>query len=340
MSKLRLIQAGVGGFGATWTNIVPASAEFEYAALVDVNQKTLDEAGDKLSIPPSLRFNDLSIALKEVRADALLTVTPPAVHLDHARRAFEAGLHVMTEKPIADSILSAEEMVRLADAAKLQLVVSQNYRYRPAAALLRKLLEDRAIGELGHGHIDFYIPADFTGSFRENMPHVLLVDMAIHHLDLLRYITGKDIEQISAHTFKPNWSWYGHNPGLKMLLSMTDGVQFSYSGDWSARGRNTDWNGDWRIQCTDGSLHWIKNKVTVARSSRGFKDDTAIEEITIPPIELDGQRATLANFAAAIRTGVPAPTSGRDNLQSFGAVMAAVQSAETGRAVRLDELLA
>jgi predicted dehydrogenase len=340
MSKLRLIQAGVGGFGKGWaTSVVPASDDFTHAAIVDVNSAALNEVGDRNNIPPALRFTDLAVAIKTVRADALLTVTPPAVHLDHARQAFAAGLHVLTEKPLADSLDAAKEMVRLAAAAGRQLMVSQNYRFNAAPRLIRSLIESQQVGAMGHGHMDFYIPADFTGSFRETMRHVLLVDMGIHHIDLLRYITGRNVLEVFAQTFRPQWSWYQHNPGLKMLIKLEGDITFSYSGDWSGRGRNTSWNGDWRIQCAEGSIHWSHNKVNLARSSRGFNNDTAIEELAVDPLPLEGQSAVLRAFADAIRTGRPASTCGADNLQSFGAIMAAVRSAETGLPVNVQNIL-
>jgi predicted dehydrogenase len=339
-NRLRLIVAGVGGHGATWArHVVPRSADFSLVAIADPNPIALVAAGDANGLPLAARFADLAEAVRTVPADAVLTSAPPDVHLDHARVAFDAGLHLMTEKPIAGSIDEAKEMVRRAESAGRQLVVSQNYRYNPRAAMLRRLIHDQTVGPFGHGHIDFYIPADFTGSFRESMRHVLLVDMAIHHLDLLRHITGRNIVDVSAVTFRPAWSWYQHHPALRMVLRMDGDAVVSYSGDWSARGRNTGWSGTWRLQCAEGSVHWERDAVWIARSSRGFNDDVTERPIDCPPTGPESFDATLAAFAEAIRTGQPAATGGRDNLQSFGAVVAAVQSAEQGRVVSLAEVL-
>jgi len=344
MNRLRLIQCGVGGFGRVWIdNHSTRSEDFELVAIVDVSDKALEQAGDKAGIPRHRRFATLEAALDAVAADAVLTVTPPAVHLEHARLAFSRGLHLMTEKPIADDLAHAREMVGLARQARRQLVVSQNYRFRPPMQKLKGLLASGTVGEFGHGHLDFYIPADFTGTFRQSMRHVLLVDMAIHHLDLIRCITGRNIVKVFARTFRPAWSWYEHNPGLKMILELEGGLPFSYSGDWSARGRNTNWNGNWRLQCAQGSIHYDVDRpdeVSIARSSRGFTHDTTQEPLKAEPLERAEQSATLHLFAEAIRTGRPAEISGEDNLWSFGAVMAAVQSAEEGSVVEVQALVA
>ena len=337
--KLRLIQCGAGGMGkAWWEPVVSKSPDFELVAMVDIVERPLREAAEKLGLPDERLFKSLEAALERTPADAVLTVTPPVVHVEHARLAFSRGLHVLTEKPIGHDLPNAQLMVELARKAKRQLLVAQNYRYSSPMQRLKTLLAERPVGAFGHGHIDFYIPADFTGSFRETMEYPLLVDMAIHHLDLIRAVTGRNITRVTAQTFKPGWSWYQHHPGLKMLLELDGGIPFSYSGDWSARGRATSWNGNWRLQCAEGSIHLDDNKIAVARSDRWNKNPTS-DLIEIPDLPLSGQAALLARFAESIRSGAPAETNGQDNLWSFAAVRAGVLSAREGRAVNVAQIL-
>ncbi len=339
MNKLRLIQAGMGGMGrAWWKSVVRNSPDFELVAIVDVADGPLDEAGEELGILADHRFRSLEEAVGTVPADAVLTVTPPAVHVEHARIAFSRGLHLLTEKPIAHDLASAKLMVELARNAGRQLLVAQNYRHSPPMQRLKSLLAERPLGDFGHGHIDFYIPADFTGSFRETMEYPLLVDMAIHHMDLIRFVTGGNITRVTAQTFKPSWSWYQHHPGLKMLLQLEGDVPFSYSGDWSALGKSTTWNGTWRLQCAEGSLHLEDDKITLTRSERWNKN-VSYHPQEIPAMALTGQAALLRNFADAIWKNQPGETSGIDNLWSFAAVTAGVISANEGRSVDVAELV-
>ena len=340
MDKLRLIQCGLGGMGKAWRdNATAASPDFDVVAVVDIAERELSAGGEQLGVPPERRFQDLEQAIGSVEADAVLTVTPPAVHVQHAKIAFAHGLHLLTEKPIADDLANAKLMVKLAAEAGRQLVVAQNYRFHAPMQALRRLVRDeQPVGPLGHGHLDFYIAADFTATFRETMKFPLLVDMAIHHLDLIRAVTGRNIARVTALSFRPEWSWYQHEPGLKLLMELDDGTPFSYSGDWSARGRQTKWNGDWRLQCARGSIHNDKDVVSVARSEKWSKNETE-EKLDVPPPPQNGQARLLADFAEAIRTGRPAETSGADNLWSFAAVMAAVASATEKRTVEVAELL-
>lgn len=340
MSKLRLIQCGVGGMGRTWwTRATNRADDFDLVALVDISDAALAEAGEATNVPTNRRFKSLEAALKDVSADAVLTVTPPAVHVQHARVAFEHGLHLLTEKPIADTLDNAKLMVKLAADANRQLAVTQNYRYKPEMRALKKLATEQPVGSVGHGHLDFYIPADFTGSFRETMEYPLLVDMAVHHLDLVRFITGRNIRKVTALSFRPDWSWYQHDPGLKMLLELEDGLPFSYSGDWSAMGKSTGWSGNWRLQCASGSLHIEQDKVYLAKCEKWMKNPACDEIPVRANPELSEQAQLLKDFAQAIRTDKPAPTSGADNLQTFAAVMAGVTSAREKRPVEVSEML-
>ena len=209
---------------------------------------------------------------------------------------------------------------------------------------LARLAREAPVGPLGHGHIDFYIPGDFRGSFRQTMEYPLLIDMAIHHIDLIRAVTGRDIVKVTAQTFRPQWSWYDHHPGLKMLMQLEGDLPFSYSGDWSARGRNTSWNGAWRLQCEHGSLELLHDN-TILQSTNTFWDENKTRTPIATDTNADGtvseaaQSALLTRFVEACRTGQAAETSGRDNLRSFAAVTAGVLSAQEGRTVDVRELL-
>jgi predicted dehydrogenase len=339
MSKLRLIQCGMGGWGHSWLKDVCAvSPDFEIAAIVDISREHLDKAGTDSAIPPGRRFSDLASALASVEADAVLSVTPPPVHIEDARLAFARGLHFMTEKPFADTIDHAREMLRLARDSGRQLLISQNYRYQPFLQLVRQLITDRVVGSLGHGHIDFYAAADLKGTFREKMEFPLLIDLAIHHLDLIRFVTQRNIIKVTTLGFRPDWSWYAHQPGLKMLLELEDDVAFSYSGDWSARGRAMSYNGHWRLQCAEGSIHLENNEVEIVRSEKWGKNLTT-ERLTPVPLELTNRAATLHQFAESIQTGQPCEINGASNIWSFAAVVAGVESARTGLPVDVRKLV-
>jgi predicted dehydrogenase len=337
--KLRLIQAGTGSRG---TAIIRSAAkdnpDVEWVAIVDINHAATAEAGKLLNLPEDRRFTSLAEAIAKVSADAVLTCAQPEIHHDHAKLAFDAGLHLITEKPLADTLERALAMVKMADKAGKQLAVTQNYRYGASMQAFRRVVAEKPVGEFGHGHIDFYIPADFTGTFREKMEYPLLVDMAIHHMDLIRAVTGRNIRKVTAHSYRPAWSWYEHDPALKMILELEGGFPFTYSGDWSGLGRTTSWNGNWRLQCAEGSLHLENDKIQSVRCERWGKDPVT-KDHEIPATPLNTEQQMLHEFAESVRTGVPMQVSGHDNLWSFGAVMAGLKAAREGGTVDVAKLI-
>ena len=339
MNKLKLIQCGVGGFGKSWLCEVTApSPDFEVVAVVDVSEDNLKAAGEEAKIPAERRFRTLESALEKTPADALLTVTPPPVHVQHARLAFARGLHVMTEKPLAGTLKEALEMVALAKKADRRLIVSQNYRNNAPYVHARQLLAEKAIGEVGSGSIGFFIPPDFRGTFRETMEFPLLIDMAIHHFDLIRFVTRRNIRKVTALSFNPPGSTFQHDAGLKVLLELEGGMPFSYDGDWSAKGRGTSWSGNWRVQGSEGSLHLDNDQMTIARCEF-WGGNPSEEKITPPALDFAARAATLHEFATTIHSGGGSELEGVNNLWSFGAVLACVESIRQRRTVEVAELI-
>ncbi len=339
-TKLRLIQAGVGGHGRSWFfDTASQSPDFDVVALADPNAEALAKAGDAIELPADRRFSELADAVAKVKADAVLSVTPPAVHPEHASLAFDAGLHLLVEKPLAEDLESARRMVEQAESAGKQLMVGQNRRWDAEPTLLKQVFDERPYGDFGHAHLDFFLPGDFRGSFRQSMRHVLLVDMAVHHIDLIRHVLGRDIWQVYATDFNPTWSaqqgLYEHGAALRMILTMDDDTVVSYAGDWSAKGRPNSWQGAWRIQCADGAIRFDDRLGGVELSTcKTWGSDVQHELRPIPPGD-PSQAQLLAAFAESVRTGRPGLTSGRDNLKTVAAVFAAVESCETGRAVEV-----
>jgi predicted dehydrogenase len=192
-----------------------------------------------------------------VEADAILTVTPPPVHLSHAQIGIRAWAALITEKPFADTL---ETPRRCCAYRKLR---GKSYPSRRTTATaghfdVQEALRAKPAVTTGMG-IGFLHPRRFHGSFRETMEFPLLVDMAIHHIDMIRR-AGPECGARHGVLVQAFVELVPARAGLKMFLEMEDGTPFSYAGDWSAKGRATSWNGNWRLQCAEGALHMETTK--------------------------------------------------------------------------------
>ena len=322
---LRVAQVGVGGFGRGWLKTLVETDLAELVAIVDVSEDALAAARDDHGIDEGLSFKTLAAATSQCRPEAVVCVTPPQFHTSVAVEAAQAGLHVLTEKPISDEMDSGHEMVAAADQAGVTLMVSQNYRHKPLARAVRKAVADGRIGELGSVDIRFFKGPRF-GGFREEMEYPLIKDMAIHHFDFIRCVTGQDPVSVSATSWKPKWSWFRGDPSASATFILSGGAVVCYTGSWVSPEHQTSWDGDWRIEGDKGTITWVGDEVLL--HSEGTAEPLSPDEPSYPNLE-----QSLHNFVTAIEKGTEPPTSGRDNLKSLEMVFRALEAAESGQRV-------
>ena len=97
-------------------------------------------------------YSDYLAAIDDPRIDAVVIAVPPRFHLDLALRALAAGKHVLVEKPAFLSMADFGTVVAARDCAGKVVLVGENDHYKPLAVTLRKLLADRAIGDMVFAH--------------------------------------------------------------------------------------------------------------------------------------------------------------------------------------------
>ncbi len=332
---MRLVLVGVRGQGNHWVKILRRSAEVEVVGYVDVVPEHLAALRAEHGVSEAQCFSNLGAALAAVRPDGVVCVTPPAFHRVVAEQALQAGCHVLTEKPLADTWGNCRAMVADAARAKRVLMVGQNYRYDRAIQTLRGVIAGGAIGTPGQVAVQFFKGPHF-GGFRDEMRYPLVIDMSIHHFDLMRYVLGADPISIQAHSWNPSWSWYQGDASIAAFVEMrlvadaTHAVAVTYTGSWCANGGETTWNGDWRVLCDDGCVVLTGDQVRVQhREGRPWED--------VAPVSMarTSQEYLLTEFLAAIREGRQPETSGVDNLRSIEMVFGTVESIEQGRRVMM-----
>jgi len=327
MTKLRLIQVGAGSMGNTWLRVIADSPDAEVAALVDTDAKTLAEQAAKYGIPPQVCFTTLDDALK-VPADGLINVTPPQHHASVCCAAMQAGLPVLTEKPLADTMSAARQMVACSRQTGKLLMVAQNYRYQPFVARLHELVASGTYGTPGQVQLAFYKGPHF-GGFREEMPYPLIIDMSIHHFDMLRYILGADAVRVSGKSWNPAWSWFKGDASCQLLFEFGGGTQVLYHGSWCSTGDETTWSGDWRIECSRGVM--VSRQDIVYEAMTG----SPLRQSAIAPMPLQAQAYLLDEFIRSIRTGTLPATHGADNIKSLAMVFGAVEAVQSGSVVSI-----
>ena len=333
------VLVGMGGRGQSWIQVCGRNADVELVAFVDSVEAQRRSVAEKFKLPPGRTFASLGDALRAARADFALDVTPPAAHEAVAVEAFAAGLHVLGEKPLSDDFGAARRIVAAAARAGRTHMVAQNYRFGPVPRTTRRLLAEGAVGQPAQVTVGFYRAwATRLGTHYTTMPYPLLTDMGIHHFDLLRYVTGQEPARVTARSWNPAWGWHAGDASHTAFIEFTGGLVATHHACGCSVGRQSPWNGDWRIDGPGGSLTWEEDQIFISREHPPEqKRREAVPPHTLP---LAGQDALLAEFVAAVKEAREPECSGRDNLRSLALTFGAVQSArEGGRTVDISELL-
>ena len=95
-------------------------------------------------------------------------------------------------------------------------------------------------------HSDFFIAPHF-GGFREEMDHVLLLDMAIHTFDAGRYMANRTPHSVFCAEWEAAGTWFRQGSSAVAVFEFESGVVFNYRGSWCASGARTSWESAWRF---------------------------------------------------------------------------------------------
>jgi len=319
-----------------WGKVAKMSDNVLTAAIVDPSQASLDLY--RAENPETPAFTDLGAALASDQFDAVILVTPPDGHLEQMRRLFDAGLPILAEKPLATTLADAAAIVDMADAAGLPMSVGLNFRYLPVNQTMRQWLTGEKLGQVGFGQFNYRTNRNGKrpgiNRYPLVMEHPMMLEQTIHHLDLIRFVHGREVETIACREWNPPWSMYAHEANVNCLLGLEGGVEVNYHGTWSG-GWNV-YNFEWRVDCADGILVQRKLHSDLAYANSA---DPELIDIATPDAApyYDDSVALLAEFIAAVRNGTPAPCDGRDHLRSLSLCFAGIESSQSGQAINMAE---
>ena len=266
----------------------------------------------------------------------MLLVTPPDGHLAQARSIFDAGLPLLAEKPLTLDLFEAIEIVSLAKQHGLALMVGLNFRYLPVSRKIRQLVAAQTYGTPGFAQFTYQRNRDGRqprlNKYPLTMQHPMMLEQSIHHLDLIRYCYGREIERVYCRTWNPDWSMYAHESNVSCLMTVAGGMEVNYLGTWTG-----GWNElqfEWRTDCSDGVIvqRTLFDDLAAARM-----DDDALTPIAIESCEpfYDDTAALLSAFVAHLRGDQPLECSGSDHLRTLALCFAAIESSERGRVVEM-----
>ena len=321
MDRIKVLVLGAGNFGHSWvTLVVPACGE--YACLVGVAEKDKsrwERIGEEVP-----KYEDLETALEETKPDLVVNVTPPDLHYELSALLLRKNIPVLCEKPIADNYENAVKLGNVLKETNGFLMIGENYRYHTVFRKAKEVLQNSGLGKIHHVQCNFrhYHP-DYSMFYHGQLKHPLLEDVTIHHLDLARYISGKEPVKVWCREFSADYSWYGDRPASAVIVTeMTDHVTFHYNGTLASPVSSTDWNGNWEIECDNGVLKIENNRIYLLKKEE-------LTEIPFTAEAEDSRIMMLREACLALQEKQKAETDYADNLKSFNWMQKAVLSSES-----------
>jgi predicted dehydrogenase len=337
--ELRAALVGCGAMSRAWLEAAAKIPDLRIVGVADLDPARAESRAAEFGLEGAVVARDVKDLIDRSRPDLIFDIVVPSARHHVVSAGLAAGCHVLSEKPMAQTLGEARDLVRRArEAGRIHAVV-QNRRYVAGVRRIARALKTGAIGDLAGVHADFFLAPHF-GGFREEMDHVLLLDMAIHTFDALRCMTGLRASGVYCRESNPPSSWYRRGSSAAAVFELETGATFVYRGSWCAPGLPTSWESAWRFVGAKGALTWdgadaIRIERLAPGERNGLFDPVAVVE---PPAlaeddRIGGHLGVIGDFVAAVRAGSEPETTGRDNILSLAMVFGAIESAETGRRV-------
>lgn len=351
-TSVRIGIVGLGSWGSFHANRM-TDVDAELVGGVDIDATARERFETSFDCPT---YESLD-GLVEAGVDGVIITTPNRYHEEYATAAFNAGLCVLVEKPLAHTLASAERIVAAADDAEGTCMVGFKNRFLPPVEVIKGYAREGRFGDITHVEANFVrrrgIPA--RGSWftrQESSGGGSLVDIGVHAIDLaLFFLDFPDIETVLGRTrsqfgTREDYAYlemWGEDAGpakfdvddsATALITCADGQTISFECAWAA---DRDPNDEFVIQGTEAGATFNRGseELTIHEAhtiGAPHFVNAAIETREVDPIAAE-QRA----FAESIRTGRAPERNTPEQALAVQRVLDAIQrSSESGEAVEIE----
>jgi predicted dehydrogenase len=350
MDNVRFGVVGLGNMGSFHVDSFASLKNATLTAICDASEKNLENAGKKA--PNARRFGTYQEMLAADVIDAVLIATPHFLHPDVAIAAFEKGVHVLSEKPVAVTVGQGRAMLD-ASAKHPELKFGMMLQQR-TFGIYRKLRELIVDGELGEISRITWLVTDWfrtwayygSGGWRATWKGEgggVLINQCPHNLDLIQWLTGLTPNRVTAVGFIGKTHPIEVEDEVSAILEYPNGaIGHFITSTGEAPGTNRlEIVGDrGRIVAENGKLRFTRTRKSVRETRETSHEAFAIMEaweIDIPftSAENEGHKAITQNFVNAILNNDPLIASGLDGFKQLELGNSILMAALTRKSVEL-----
>ena len=311
----RVAVIGVGAMGRNHARVYWEMGGVELVGVADVNAGLAEAVATRYG---TRAYSDYRRLLDEQKPHAVTVAVPTEDHLAVALEVLQRGIHLLIEKPIAFTVDEGQRIVAAAEAAGVHLMVGHIERFNPAVVALKAHL---AQGQLGRV---FQIDARRQGPFPARVKDVgVVIDLAVHDLDVMRFVSGSEIVRVYAETERRIHST--REDLVVGLVRLEDGAIGSLAINWLTPTKIrelcvTGERGMFRVDYLTQDLCFFENASAdgdgweALHMLRGVSEGRMIRYVVAKQEPL---RAEQEAFLAAVRGEGPVAVSGVDGLRAL-----------------------
>jgi UDP-N-acetylglucosamine 3-dehydrogenase len=294
---LRIGVVGVGVMGSNHARVLSELPGVKLVGVVDPDRKTREHVARHLKCSA---FADLD-GLIERGVDAVTIAAPTHLHRDIAIDCAARGIHILVEKPIASTIEEGREIVAAARRAGVTLMAGHVERFNPAVEAIKRAIKGQSI---------LSIAVTRVGPFPPRMSNVgVVIDLAVHDIDLIRWFTDSEIVEIHAQTS----SAVAEREDIALLQFRTaSGVLAQVNTNWLTpfKARN--------IHIATRDKYLMADLLTLqVTECFGFQPDGSYSMRHLSVGYAEPLRSELVAFIGAIRSGEPPAVTGEEAVASL-----------------------
>ncbi len=330
---LKFAVIGVGSMGRNHARVVSELGDVELVGVADANPAAAEAIGQKYGVAA---FGDYRELLAKTQPEAVTIAVPTALHEEVATAALQAGAHVLVEKPIAATLEEGQRLIALAAEKQRKLMIGHIVRFNPALQALKEKLD---AGELGR---IFQIVCRRAGPFPARIRDVgVVVDLAPHDLDVMRFLTGSEPTRIYAEIERNVHT--EHEDLLMGLLRFGNGVIGQLEINWLTPTKMREVlvlgeRGMFRYDDLTQDLYFFENAETEGDLWGALQSIKGVSEGRMVRYAIQRQeplKLELQAFVKAVREDLPAPVGGEDGLQALRLALLLIESGQQNHTINL-----
>lgn len=324
---------GVGSMGKNHARLYADLTNVELVAVSDVNADLVKQIADKYAVHA---YSDYRELLEKEKPEVVSIVVPTALHKEVATDAMQAGAHVLVEKPIAATVEDGKALIRTAEKLNKKLMVGHIVRFNSAIQALKEKLDNGELGKV------IQILCRRIGPFPARIRDVgVVVDLAPHDIDVMRYLTGENPERVYAETEQKIHT--EHEDLVFGLLHFPGGITGALEINWltPTKLRETIVLGErgmFRVNDLTQDLYFYENAEIDGTLWPVLGNIKGVSEGRMLRYSLDRYeplRAELEAFIAAIEKDEDVPVSGQDGLEALRLAQALVESGKKHQVIKV-----